>query len=65
MRLSTLLVVVGCIALIGCREQSANQAPDSTLTVPGDGEPSDGGGYSGDGARAGRKDRPQRPELEE
>ena len=50
MRLSTLLVVVGCIALIGCREQSANQAPDSTLTIPGEVDPSDGGGYSGGGS---------------
>ncbi len=86
MRSLALLIVVGCCALIGCRELSVEQAGESSTTNSLDSGPSDygsptggsgnpdgfqrhGGGGGGRGfggdPRAGRQDRPQRPELEE
>lgn len=60
MRWIPLLVICISLAMTGCREESAVPTPDNAPAPSADdGAPGDGG------HRAGRPDRPQRPELEE
>lgn len=73
MRLITLWGIIGCFALTGCGEPAAPPDSDSGSRSEADVAPTGreysrggagSGGFGGD-PRAGRKDRPQRPELEE
>lgn len=69
MRLIAPLFVIGCLAasgslaMSGCRGRPADPPAEAGASISGERSPAGGGG-SGD-PRAGRKDRPQRPELEE
>jgi len=69
MKKTALLVTLVAFALTGCGKPSAQPLPTDSSTnadsgTGGEGYRGGGGGFRGD-PRAGRKERPQRPEMEE